>query len=135
MVRSMMSKTTLLKSFWDYALFEMLTLLNMVPNNEVENTPYDVHKDTRSHRAYCVYTSMLGNDELGDHVELPPNGKTVGSKWLFKKKTDMDGAVYTYKARLVAKGYTQTSGIDYEETFLSVADIRALGNSFSHRCV
>ncbi|GKD59919.1 retrotransposon protein, putative, ty1-copia subclass [Tanacetum coccineum] len=39
-------------------------------------------------------------------VDLPPNGKTVGSKWLFKKKTDMDGNVHTYKARLVAKGYT-----------------------------
>nr|GEW69203.1 hypothetical protein [Tanacetum cinerariifolium] len=38
-------------------------------------------------------------------------------KWIFKKKTDMDGKVYTYKARLVAKGYTQTYGIDYEETF------------------
>ncbi|GJU18040.1 retrotransposon protein, putative, ty1-copia subclass [Tanacetum coccineum] len=24
-------------------------------------------------------------------VDLPPNCKTVGSKWLFKKKTDMDG--------------------------------------------
>nr|GEX19926.1 hypothetical protein [Tanacetum cinerariifolium] len=24
-------------------------------------------------------------------VELPPNGKIVGSKWIFKKKTDMDG--------------------------------------------
>ncbi|GKA48573.1 hypothetical protein Tco_0741531 [Tanacetum coccineum] len=24
-------------------------------------------------------------------VDLPPNGRTVGSKWLFKKKTDMDG--------------------------------------------
>nr|GEV62267.1 hypothetical protein [Tanacetum cinerariifolium] len=24
-------------------------------------------------------------------VELPPNGKIVGCKWLFKKKTDMDG--------------------------------------------
>nr|GEW93973.1 zinc finger, CCHC-type [Tanacetum cinerariifolium] len=24
-------------------------------------------------------------------VELPPNGKTIGSKWLFKKKTNMDG--------------------------------------------
>ncbi|GJT57640.1 retrotransposon protein, putative, ty1-copia subclass [Tanacetum coccineum] len=59
-------------------------------------------------------------------VELPPNGKTVGSKWLFKKKTDMDGAVHTYKARLVAKGYTQTPGIDYEETFSPVADIRAI---------
>ncbi|GJY15290.1 retrotransposon protein, putative, ty1-copia subclass [Tanacetum coccineum] len=58
-------------------------------------------------------------------VELPPNGKTVGSKWLFKKKTDLDGAVHTYKARLVAKGYTQTPRIDYEETFSPVAAIRA----------
>nr|GEU45744.1 retrotransposon protein, putative, Ty1-copia subclass [Tanacetum cinerariifolium] len=38
-------------------------------------------------------------------------------------KTDMDGAVHTYKARLVAKGFTQTTGIDYEETFSSVANI------------
>nr|GEX18121.1 reverse transcriptase domain-containing protein [Tanacetum cinerariifolium] len=59
-------------------------------------------------------------------VELPPNGKTVGSKWLFKKKTDMDGNVHTYKALLVVKGYTQTPGIDYEETFSLVADIRAI---------
>ncbi|GJX11008.1 putative RNA-directed DNA polymerase [Tanacetum coccineum] len=59
-------------------------------------------------------------------VDLPPNGKTVGSKWLFKKKTDMDGNVHTYKARLVAKGFTQTYGVDYEETFSPVADIRAI---------
>nr|GEY78519.1 retrotransposon protein, putative, Ty1-copia subclass [Tanacetum cinerariifolium] len=32
----------------------------------------------------------------------------------------------TYKARLVAKGYTQFYGVDYEETFLPVADIRAI---------
>ncbi|GJV61069.1 retrotransposon protein, putative, ty1-copia subclass [Tanacetum coccineum] len=43
-----------------------------------------------------------------------------------KKKTDMDGKVHTYKARLVAKGCTQTYGIDYEETFSPVADIRAI---------
>nr|GEZ68343.1 retrotransposon protein, putative, Ty1-copia subclass [Tanacetum cinerariifolium] len=46
-------------------------------------------------------------------VELSLNARTVGSKWLFKKKTDMDGAVYVFKARLVAKGFTQTYE-DYE---------------------
>nr|GEW06600.1 hypothetical protein [Tanacetum cinerariifolium] len=59
-------------------------------------------------------------------VDLTPGCKTVGSKWIFKKKTDMDGIVYTYKSRLVAKGYTQLYGIDYEETFSPVADIRAI---------
>ncbi|GKA40441.1 retrotransposon protein, putative, ty1-copia subclass [Tanacetum coccineum] len=59
-------------------------------------------------------------------VDLPPNAKTIGSKWIFKTKTDMDGNVHAYKARLVAKGYTQTYGIDYKETFSSVADIRAI---------
>ncbi|GJQ99374.1 putative RNA-directed DNA polymerase, partial [Tanacetum coccineum] len=59
-------------------------------------------------------------------VVLPPNAKVVKSKWIYKKKTDMDGKVHIYKARLVAKGCTQTYGIDYEETFSPVADIRAI---------
>ncbi|GJR33753.1 retrotransposon protein, putative, ty1-copia subclass [Tanacetum coccineum] len=59
-------------------------------------------------------------------VDLPPNGKTVGSKWILKKKTNMDDNVHTYKARLVAKGFTQTYGVDYEETFSPIADIRAI---------
>nr|GEW06697.1 putative retrotransposon Ty1-copia subclass protein [Tanacetum cinerariifolium] len=68
----------------------------------------------------------MKHNEVWDLVEVPPNGKTIGSKWLFKKKTDMHGAVHTYKAGLVTKGYTQTLGIDYEETFSPVADIRAI---------
>ncbi|GKB88291.1 retrotransposon protein, putative, ty1-copia subclass [Tanacetum coccineum] len=59
-------------------------------------------------------------------VDLPPNCKTVGSKWFFKKKTDMDDIIHTYKARLVAKGYTQTYRVDYKETFSPVTDIRAI---------
>ncbi|GJZ68045.1 retrotransposon protein, putative, ty1-copia subclass [Tanacetum coccineum] len=59
-------------------------------------------------------------------VDLSPNGKTVGSKWLFKKKADIDGIVHTYKACLVSKGFTQTYGVDYEETISPIADIRAI---------
>ncbi|GJZ60324.1 retrotransposon protein, putative, ty1-copia subclass [Tanacetum coccineum] len=71
-------------------------------------------------------TIMMDNIGLG-LVDLPPGFvMTVGSKWLFKKKTDMDGIVHVYKARLVAKGYTQLYGVDYEETFSPVADIRAI---------
>ncbi|GKD66909.1 retrovirus-related pol polyprotein from transposon TNT 1-94 [Tanacetum coccineum] len=69
--------------------------------------------------------SMKDND-VWELVELPPNAKTVGHKWLFKKKTDMDGVVHTFKSRLVAKGFTQTYEVDYEETFSPVADIRAI---------
>nr|GEX10472.1 putative retrotransposon Ty1-copia subclass protein [Tanacetum cinerariifolium] len=76
--------------------------------------------------AMNVEMQSMKENKVWDLVELPPNGKTVGSKWLFKKKTDMDEAVHTYKARLVAKGYTKTPGIDYEETFSLIAYIRAI---------
>ncbi|GJR25360.1 retrotransposon protein, putative, ty1-copia subclass [Tanacetum coccineum] len=58
-------------------------------------------------------------------VDLPSNGKIVRSKWLFKKKTDIDSIIHTYKARLVANGFTQTYRVDYEETFSPIDDIRA----------
>ncbi|GKG18592.1 retrotransposon protein, putative, ty1-copia subclass [Tanacetum coccineum] len=59
-------------------------------------------------------------------VDLPPGCKTIGSEWFFEKKTNMDGIVHTYKACFVAKDYTQLYGVDYEETFSPVIDIRAV---------
>ena len=69
--------------------------------------------------------SMYEN-QVWDLVALPPNCKTIGSKWVYKRKTDMDGNLHTYKARLVAKGFTQTHGIDYDETFSPVAMIKSI---------
>ncbi|GJV31300.1 retrotransposon protein, putative, ty1-copia subclass [Tanacetum coccineum] len=42
MVRSMMSQTTLPKSFWDYALESAARILNMVPTKKVDKTPYEI---------------------------------------------------------------------------------------------
>jgi len=54
-------------------------------------------------------------------VALPEDKKTIGCKWVYKVKHNVDGFMSRYKARLVAKGYAQTYGIDYEETYSRVA--------------
>jgi hypothetical protein len=66
------------------------------------------------------------DNQVWDLVDLPPESRAVGSKWVFKLKTDMDGNVQTYKARLVSKGFTQTQGVDYEETFSPIAMIKSI---------
>ncbi|KAJ9553210.1 hypothetical protein OSB04_017255 [Centaurea solstitialis] len=64
--------------------------------------------------------SMYDN-QVWELTYLPQHCRAIGRKWGFKKKTDMDGNVHTFRARLVAKGFTQTHGIDYDETFSPVA--------------
>nr|GEY17715.1 retrotransposon protein, putative, Ty1-copia subclass [Tanacetum cinerariifolium] len=88
-----------------------------------------IRRSERTHRApdrLCLNVESMIDNMVWVLVDLPPGCKTVGSKWIFKKNTDMDGIVHTYKPRLVAKVYTQLYGIDYEETFSPVADIRAI---------
>nr|GEW86318.1 hypothetical protein [Tanacetum cinerariifolium] len=73
------------------------------------------------------YGFHIKKEKISDStLNTTPGLNTVGCKWIFKKKTYMDGKVHTYKARLVAKGYTQTYGIDYEETFSPVVKIKSI---------
>nr|GEW76915.1 retrotransposon protein, putative, Ty1-copia subclass [Tanacetum cinerariifolium] len=97
-------------------------------STKTRHAPYRMclYIDAEEHELGNLEMQSMKDNEVWVLVELLPTGKTVGNKWLFKKKTDMNGNVHIYKACLVAKGYTQTPGTNYEETFSPVADIRAI---------
>ena len=63
----------------------------------------------------------IEKNETWELVELPKDKKCIGCKWVYKTKYNSDGTIEKHKARLVAKGFKQKYGIDYEETFASVA--------------
>ncbi|KAK9024865.1 hypothetical protein V6N11_064771 [Hibiscus sabdariffa] len=69
---------------------------------------------------------FMSENQVWTLVEPPKGIKPIGCKWVFKKKTDMDGNVQTYKGRLVAKGFQQIHGVDYDETFSPVAMFKSI---------
>src|SRR3954468_20991041 len=68
----------------------------------------------------------MDENQVWNLVDLPDGARPVECKWVFKKKTDMDGNVSIYKARLVAKGFRQVQGVDYDETFSPVAMLKSV---------
>jgi hypothetical protein len=52
--------------------------------------------------------------------------RPIGCRWVFALKRDEKGLVVRHKARLVAKGFSQPYGIDYEETYASVAALNSI---------
>ncbi|CAM8943765.1 unnamed protein product [Rhodiola kirilowii] len=65
-------------------------------------------------------------NNVRDLVPRPSGVNIIGTKWIFKNKTDESGNITRNKARLVAQGYTQIEGIDFDETFALVACLEAI---------
>nr|GEV33067.1 hypothetical protein [Tanacetum cinerariifolium] len=59
-------------------------------------------------------------------VPAPNNISPFTLKWLFKNKHDKEQTVIRNKSRLVVRGYRQEEGIDFEESFASIALMEAI---------
>ncbi|CAJ2670589.1 unnamed protein product [Trifolium pratense] len=62
--------------------------------------------------------NQFKRNEVWDLVPRPENANVIGTKWVYKNKSDESGTVTRNKARLVAQGYSQIEGIDFDETLL-----------------
>ena len=64
---------------------------------------------------------MIDKSQTWELVERPKHRKVIGVKWVFRTKLNADGSINKHKARLVVKGYAQIFGVDFFDTFASVA--------------
>ena len=56
-------------------------------------------------------------------VDLLLGAKTIGCKWIFKRKLKQDGSIKKYKARLVVKDFKQRKNVDCFDTFAPMTRI------------
>nr|GEX46481.1 retrovirus-related Pol polyprotein from transposon TNT 1-94 [Tanacetum cinerariifolium] len=64
--------------------------------------------------------------EVWELVPQPNQVMVITLKWIYKVKLDELGGILKNKSRLVFRGYRQEEGIDFEESFASVARLKAI---------
>ena len=62
--------------------------------------------------------SLISNKTL-KLVDLPLGCKTIGCKWVLRKKLIPNRSIDKYKVRLVAKGFKQPEGLEFFLFFFS----------------
>ena len=61
-------------------------------------------------------------------VYLPLGIKSLGYKWIFKRKIKGDGPIDKYKVRFVIKGYRHKGCLDYFDTYSIVLSITSVSD-------
>ncbi|GKC19207.1 copia protein, partial [Tanacetum coccineum] len=64
--------------------------------------------------------------DVWELVPPPDSAMIIALKWIYKVKLDEYGDVLKNKARLIAKGFCQEEGLDFEESFASVAHLEVI---------
>jgi len=68
----------------------------------------------------------MKSSHVWDLVDLPPNRRAIGNKWVLRIKRKADRIIERFIAHLVVKGYTQQESINYEETFFPIVRIASI---------
>ena len=79
--------------------------------------------------------NQFERNEVWTLVPRPKSTHVIGTKWIYRNKSDEDGNIVRNKARLVAQGYSQIEGIDFDETFAPVACLESIRLLLSISCV
>ena len=74
-------------------------------------------------------------NDVWELVLRPKDTHMIGTKWIFKNKTNEDGEAVRNKSRLVAQGYTQVEGTDFDESFALVARLESIRILLSIACI
>lgn len=74
--------------------------------------------------------------DLVPRSSVPRGQIIIACKWVFKIKTDENGAVTVYKARLTPKGFMQREGVNVYETFAATGKYKSMriGLSIAAAC-
>ena len=73
-------------------------------------------------------------NDVWELVPRPKDVHVIGTKWIFKNKTDEDGEIIRNKSRLVAQAYTQVEGIEFDESFTPIARLEFIHILLSIAC-
>jgi hypothetical protein len=79
--------------------------------------------------------TQFERNEVWDLVPRPKHVNVIGTKWVFKNKSNENGEVTRNKARLVAQGFTQIEGVDFGETFAHVARLESIRLLLAIACI
>ncbi|GKA74883.1 retrovirus-related pol polyprotein from transposon TNT 1-94, partial [Tanacetum coccineum] len=70
--------------------------------------------------------------DVWELVDRPLCKNVINLKWLWKNKRDEENTIIRNKSRLVAKGYAQKEGIDFEESFAPMPQLKLYDYAINH---
>ena len=95
----------------------------------IEENPQNLKETLTSPNA--IFWKEAVNDEMESLisnrtwklVDLPSGFKTIGCKWVIRKKLKPDGSIDKFKAKLIARVFKQKANLDFLDTFSPVTRI------------